>query len=287
MFIGAPLQYAFGMAGVAMTELLILVCAVVPALVAKRPLRDVFPMRKPTSREIGGTLCALGGFWGLSIFCAMLSLYLMPTEMAETADAMQNLFTASGFVISMIVVAIMPAVCEEMLYRGAIMYSFGRIRPWMQMLLVGLLFGIFHWDPTRFLSTGVLGVGLAYIMLKSENLLLPMIFHFCNNAFSLLANFLLNAALQNSPAADYPTASLDLPEPQLLLFSLIYVVGAPALIVIAGVLLEPRRPSVRGRFRDKRPHIIAASVIGTLALVGFVAGIVTMARTIPMPGWDL
>jgi hypothetical protein len=100
----------------------------------------------------------------------------------------------------------MPAICEEALCRGLIQYSFGGLRrKWLTVLIVGILFGIMHLDFYRFLPTMLLGLAMAYIMAETRNLLLPMLFHFINNAWSTVLSWAtapLTESLQTQSLSD-------------------------------------------------------------------------------------
>ena len=50
------IQYYLGMWGVVITELLLLALAVITVLIKKTPLKEVFPVSKPTVKDIIGTV---------------------------------------------------------------------------------------------------------------------------------------------------------------------------------------------------------------------------------------
>ena len=69
----------------------------------------------------------------------------------------------------MIVVALLPAICEEAVHRGVIIHTMYRIRKeWLVVLIMGIYFGLFHASPLRFLPTAILGAVMSYIMLETE-----------------------------------------------------------------------------------------------------------------------
>ena len=75
---------------------------------------------------------------------------------------------------------IMPTVCEA-LHRGFILKSFkasGRTNG--LSVLMGIIFGLFH-EYVEISSTAILGGILTYIMLETENMFYPALFHFTNN----------------------------------------------------------------------------------------------------------
>ena len=55
------------------------------------------------------------------------------------------------FWVSVIVVALLPAICEEAVHRGVIIHTMYRIRKeWLVVLIMGIYFGLFHAKPTPF-----------------------------------------------------------------------------------------------------------------------------------------
>ena len=52
---------------------------------------------------------------------------------------------------------------------------------------MGIIFGLFHGSVWRFLPTAILGGVLTYIMLETENMFYPALFHFTNNFLPLFS----------------------------------------------------------------------------------------------------
>ena len=83
--------------------------------------------------------------------------------------------------------AVSPAICEELLWRGAVQGELqGRHRLPAQIVIVGFFFGLFHLSIYRFASTAFLGGILACIRMRSNSILPCMWFHFLNNATVVL-----------------------------------------------------------------------------------------------------
>lgn len=85
--------------------------------------------------------------------------------------------------------ALLPALCEELLCRGAI---FSALRPMGRRTAVlgsALLFGLMHGSLAQLPYALVAGIALALLYEFSGSLLLPMLFHFGNNLLSLLVHF--------------------------------------------------------------------------------------------------
>ena len=88
-----------------------------------------------------------------------------------------------GTLLTLFLMALTPAVCEEALFRGPILRGLRtRLSPAGTAILTGLLFGIYHLDPWRLLPTAILGVALSGIALASDSIVPAMLAHFVNNA---------------------------------------------------------------------------------------------------------
>jgi membrane protease YdiL (CAAX protease family) len=92
-----------------------------------------------------------------------------------------------GTLLTLFLMALTPAICEEALFRGPILRGLRtRLSPAGAAILTGLLFGIYHLDPWRLLPTAILGVALSGIALASSSIIPAMVAHFVNNACLIL-----------------------------------------------------------------------------------------------------
>lgn len=112
----------------------------------------------------------------------------MPKEMQE---ALSGLMKSDGSVpqllLLLFVAAVSPAICEEVLFRGAILSGVReRMGAWPAVILVGLLFGLFHLDPFRIPPIAVLGMVLTYLTVRTGSIYAAMLVHLMNNAFAIL-----------------------------------------------------------------------------------------------------
>jgi len=110
-----------------------------------------------------------------------------------------NIFTESNIVVSafgelnlfylLFIVAVLPAVFEELVFRGSLLSLFESNKKRTDLrnaVIVGILFGAFHLSLFRFLETGLLGIVLTMLTIKSGSIVPAMIMHFVNNASSIL-----------------------------------------------------------------------------------------------------
>jgi len=82
--------------------------------------------------------------------------------------------------------AILPGICEEVAFRGTLLYGLHRrFRPIPLAVCVGLIFGFFHVALFRIIPTAFLGVLLTAMALLTGSIFPGMLVHAGNNALSL------------------------------------------------------------------------------------------------------
>ncbi len=90
------------------------------------------------------------------------------------------------FLIGLILFAITPAICEEIMFRGVILSAYERIGVKKAIVITGLLFGLFHFDVQNFLGPAFLGMLFAYMVYKTNSIYSSMIAHAMNNTIALV-----------------------------------------------------------------------------------------------------
>lgn len=100
-----------------------------------------------------------------------------------------SLFEAS-FVI--FVVAVVPAICEEVLFRGMVQKSFEqKFKPYFSIFITSLFFGLYHFNPYGLVALTALGFYFGFAAYKSNSIFIPMTLHFINNFLAVIAFFIL------------------------------------------------------------------------------------------------
>ena len=90
-------------------------------------------------------------------------------------------FSISNFIISIICVCFLPALIEELFFRGLITAGLKSKNKFLSVIISGALFSIFHMAPNQTLYQFVAGCVFALIVLKGGNFYITFIFHFINN----------------------------------------------------------------------------------------------------------
>jgi membrane protease YdiL (CAAX protease family) len=102
-------------------------------------------------------------------------------------EAIISLKTPGEYVLALIIMAFLPALCEETLFRGGFQnfLNRGTGKPWFAIIAVSLLFSLAHFSYYGFLSRFFLGVILGLIYHYSGRLWLSILAHFIHNAAAL------------------------------------------------------------------------------------------------------
>ena len=133
---------------------------------------------------LGSTVLIVGAYLvNLVIAVGLTSLF------PESAGNVETVFEdiMSGNVPAVfLVIALVPAVCEEMLFRGVIMHSLKvKYRVPSAIAITAALFGLYHMSLVKFIPTGLLGLLLCLVVWKTGSIYPAMLMHFINNAISV------------------------------------------------------------------------------------------------------
>lgn len=201
---GSFMQTHWGLTGLLLTEVMFLIVAVSYCLVFRIPVKEMFPVKKFSARDFfGSLLLTLGGlsFGMLSIFLVGI-IYPKALESNDIKVLSELSKGSSGYVLTLLILSLSPAICEEAIHRGAILSNFRSIKKdWIIVLIMGILFGINHLSVARFINTALLGACLSYIVVKKNNIILSSIMHFTVNFGSMMISFISNSVSDNSGAA--------------------------------------------------------------------------------------
>ena len=195
--ISGYLSGMFGLYGAAINELILLALGLGTTALSGADLKAVFQFRKPKMTEVFGTLVLWLGCYFFTLMITMIVTFFFPQEMTEVGTGLSQMFTSVPFLISVFIVSLMPAVCEEVLFRGAFFNSVwnGIHKKWPVILIVSVVFGIFHGSIWRFIPTCILGIAMGYLMFETNNMFCNMLFHAVNNAVPLLLLYGMQAVL--------------------------------------------------------------------------------------------
>jgi hypothetical protein len=137
-------------------------------------------------------------------------------------EHLTNFQSSTHFVLGFVVIAIIPAVTEELLFRGLIQNFLYKAthNPHIAIWFTGFIFSAIHLQFYGFFPRAFLGVLFGYLYYWSGNLTIPMIAHFLNNGIGVVVYYLAqNGTLDISPEQMEKAA----PWPALVIFSFAFI----------------------------------------------------------------
>jgi putative heme-binding domain-containing protein len=181
------------------TALLFLVLPLIAVVGRGYQVAPSFALRRPTLQASLAGFCLGIGLWplvGLSLWgLGQLRAWLVGAQAEDWSDqvvrlAYQQLSGWSEVPLWVLVVAlaIVPAVCEELFFRGVLLQSLRQKNSDLFAILAsGLAFGLFHFivessvAPLRFVVTASLGAVLGWVCVRSGSVWPSVLLHSLNN----------------------------------------------------------------------------------------------------------
>ncbi|MBP5782025.1 MAG: CPBP family intramembrane metalloprotease [Bacteroidales bacterium] len=120
---------------------------------------------------------------------ALKSIQDSATEMTEK---FMNVSTIGGILVNIFVMAIVPAVSEEMLFRGCIQKTLtDKMRnKFLAILISAFIFSAAHLEFYGLLPRFILGIILGYVFYYTGNILMSVLLHFINNSIAVIAGYI-------------------------------------------------------------------------------------------------
>ena len=161
------------------------------------PFAAFFRLKRPAPVMLAKFLLLMAAAMLLSAV-ARIAVYALAGAPLEEEEAIAAL-AACPKPLAFLTIAILPAVCEEILFRGFILSALRkdpdaphagfREEPFA-ILLCSLLFAAAHMELLDLLSIFILGAALSYAACATGSLAIPMILHCLNNGSSLILYWL-------------------------------------------------------------------------------------------------
>lgn len=269
LFASPVLANSFGVYSSLIGELFFLFISLLAVIISRVPLGNVLKTERIRFRHIAGVFVLYIGANYLVSGITVIMQILFPLEMAELSIRMAEQISNMQLWQGLLIVGVSAAVCEEIMCRGVLLNSLSGIKSkGLIIAIMGILFGILHLDPFRFFITGILGAVLTYIMLETQNIFMPILYHFVNNTVSVIASNSIDA----SSLGDI-FAGVDIAAKMSNFVMLVYAAAAP-FIIFLGVLLIRRDRERSPEKRKKNKRLLIASAV--IAAVFVSAGIAYM-----------
>ncbi len=189
LYAGSILQLKFGLGGVFGTQLIILLVPLAVALYTKKDVCQTYGFRTAAPAGFAGAFIMILGLYLINIMLSYVLVWMFPSSADRVTTTFSSVMEGDfGFVF--LVIAVAPAICEEMLFRGFLFQTMrAAYRAPVAVCIVAALFGLYHMSLVKFIPTGLLGLALCYVVHKTGSIYPSMMMHFLNNAISAVVSY--------------------------------------------------------------------------------------------------
>lgn len=190
-----------------------------PSLATLYILRNAAPdVPRRVSLRVFPPVTTLG--WSIALLAASMPLVFstyeinkwlpIPAELQTTAEqankaikALMRMPDGWAFLANLTLIAIVPALGEELLFRGIIQNQLmRRLAPITAVVVSGAIFSLLHFQMDGFLPRWLLGVILGWVYWQTGNFWIPVLLHFLNNGIQVVAQFLYGQDMSSVDLAE-------------------------------------------------------------------------------------
>jgi len=130
-------------------------------------------------------------------------------QAGKITEAFLDVTTVGGFLVNLLMIAIIPAIGEELFFRGILQRLLGE---WFRNIHVAVfvtafLFGAIHMQFYGLLPRVLLGLMFGYFYVWSESLWVPILAHFINNGAAVIVSFIAAKGMIDTKYEDFGATS--------------------------------------------------------------------------------
>lgn len=257
-------------ARISMAQLLIIVPVILYLIITKQNFFHAIRLRKV---NIWSLLLVIPLVYLLEPLLICINAISMSFSTNVIATTMEDIVNSMPYIAGLSLMALLPALVEEITFRGVLLNSFHRdSNPWPGIIFSAICFGAMHMNFNQIAYALVLGIIMGIVLEASGSILTTMLVHFLYNGTSTTLLYLLPVIMKwsNSVLEDSGMSQAEIENmmsvseavettsgEQMLLMGLIMIIPAlVGLILAAGLIyliarLNNRQLILLGMFRKK------------------------------------
>ena len=235
----------------------------VAALIQRRRIQPFGPAKRVHPLAFAGgvlggmAMCVVANIIASYIMNFLMLLGIPQPPMPDTLTR-----TPLSLGLNLLIFAVLPALLEEMVFRG---YVLRTLRPYgdrTAILVSSLLFALMHGNVLQVPFAFIVGLVLGYVAVQTDNIWLAVVIHFGNNAMSTVLQYLqigMSAEDQNRMTT--------------LVFCVLALVGLLALILLkvrGSRLAAPVNRNGGGVPTTRHLSGLVAAPAFTIAIIAFI-----------------
>jgi len=146
----------------------------------------------------------------------------------ELTDLFLGTSSIAGLMVNMLMIAILPAIGEELLFRAVLLRLFRELTKNVHLAVIisAILFSALHMQFYGFLPRFILGLFLGYLFVWTRSIWVPILVHFFNNGIAVFAAWMFARGNISTDASSFGETGQTF----LIIASLVMVIALTALI---------------------------------------------------------
>ncbi|MFW5780618.1 MAG: CPBP family intramembrane glutamic endopeptidase [Bacillota bacterium] len=141
-------------------------------------------VKMPAKKYMWTALIVIG-FFCFALLPNVISMTLFNSAGMPASVRVPAMTNIQNILLGLVIICVLPALGEEMLFRGVLVSSFKEYGGVSVILMSALFFSLSHLNLAQTFYQFAIGVVVCYLYLKTGNLIIPIIIHFLNNAIAL------------------------------------------------------------------------------------------------------
>ena len=232
LYVGSYIQLKFGLPGLLGNQIIFVILPVLLSIYIKTDLKKVYSLNIPSIKSVLGAVSLWAGIFIIMNLISALLIFLFPQNQEVAEGLSEIIVMKEHFILNLLIVAVAPAIGEEILFRGFIFSSFKGEKSYKRAIIVsGVLFGLMHIDFIRIIPTTCLGIVIAYAVYKSGSIFVGMLMHFLNNGLLVASQHFENGMV----AEVFKYLEIDFGALQV--SNLLILIGTSLALIVIGVAL--------------------------------------------------
>ena len=132
-----------------------------------------------------------------------LTALFFPNPVEQSVGGIQS----SGFLVSFVAVAVLPAVFEECFSRGILLSGYHFLGKYKAQFACALLFGLLHLNPQQFPYAFIVGFIFAFLVERTNSIFASILPHMIINGTTIFSIFATSSETVTTAAAELPQGS--------------------------------------------------------------------------------
>ncbi len=176
------------------TVMLLFIAVALPAIVlalatCRMPLKSLqLKMPQPWTLALAGLLAIFLHPIFAALTDLVMKLYPLSTSTVQAEGMMRDIFSgAPGMWATLMVLAVAPAICEELAFRGFVLSGLrSALGKFPAVLIASAFFGLAHSVLQQSIITFFIGIVLGLLAVRTESIVPCIVFHAVHNSLTML-----------------------------------------------------------------------------------------------------